>query len=103
MGFSNSIFSFADVRGLLDQAMTAERGIRVKLSKKGSAVNLRQRMNHFRRLDRRENTKTYAPEDPLYDRSQYDVLIFRLLEEPDGFIVEVRKGSAEDYDVEELS
>jgi len=102
MGFSDSIFSYADVRGLLDRALAAERGIRVKFNKKGAAINLRQRMNHFRRLDRRENKQTYKPGDPLYDRSQYDMLLFKLKDEGTEFILEVVKGSEAEFDIEEM-
>ena len=104
MGFSNSIFSYQDVRELLDRALLADRGVRIKLSKVGSAHNLRQRMSYYRRLDRAENRKIYKEGDPLYDRSQYDVLIFRLSPAEDGkhTLLDIVKGSASDFDVEEL-
>ncbi len=102
MPFSNSIFSYADVRELLDRALTSERGMRVRVNKPGAVHNLRQRMNYFRKLDRRENTKIYAESEPLHGRSQYDSLIFRAGQDEKGAYVDVVKGSADNFETEEL-
>jgi hypothetical protein len=107
VGFSNSIFSYQDIRELFDRALMSERGLRVRLKTKGAANNLRQRMSYYRQLDRRENKKVYTENDPMHGRSQYDILILKLTE-PDpgdtenGAYLDITKGSIENFQTEEL-
>ena len=107
MAFSNSIFSYKDIREMLDRALQSERGLRVKLKTKGAGNNLRQRASYFRQLDRRENKKVYPEGDPMHGRSAYDVLILKLVEPDAGdtehqCYMEIVKGSVENYNTEEL-
>lgn len=107
MAFSNSVFSYEDIRQLFDKALASERGLRIKLNKTGAAHNLRQRMSYYRQLDRRENKKIYQPDNPLWGRSQYDVLILKITEadaadtENEAYL-DLVKGSADNYNTEEL-
>jgi len=107
MGFSNSVFSYEDIRQLFDKALTAERGLRVKLAKEGAAHNLRQRMSYYRQLDRRENKKIYQPDDPMWGRSAYDALILKITpaesEDTENEVyLDIVKATADNYKTEEL-
>lgn len=72
---SKSLLSYADIRGVMDQALASEKGVRVRCDSLGQAYNLRQRFYSYRLMDRKENAKIYQPGDPLYNTSAYDKII----------------------------
>lgn len=83
---SSSILSYRDVQAALDRALSNGRGVKIACETLGDAQNLRQRCYNFRKLDRRENMKTYAEDAPLYAKSVYDVLTICPAQEEDGSI-----------------
>lgn len=105
MPMSKSIFSYADVRSIMDRALASEKGVRIKCDSLGHAFNLRQRFYSYRLMDRQENAKTYEPSDPLYNRSVYDKIIVSPEGDGDGnYWLRLEVSSAERLEarVEEL-
>lgn len=78
MAFSTQPLSFKDVKGVMDKALAAEHGVKVKCSSYGAAMKLRHRMNAARTRDRIENKKVYPEEHPMYGCSPYDQLVMRI-------------------------
>ena len=75
MTFSHSRLAFADCFKLFDEAIASEKGIKFPVKSRKQAYHMRNRLNHARRIDRRDNKETYLdPTHPLHGRSVYDVL-----------------------------
>lgn len=83
MTISTSKLAYGDCYDLFDQALEDEKGIRAKVEDMDAAIFLRMRMNQARKLDRQSNLETYEPGDPMYGRSNYDRLTFRIRTMPD--------------------
>jgi len=103
MPFSDSSLAYDDVKRLLDQALMSEKGLRVRFETHGKAIQFRHRLNHFRKLDRRESTKIYTKGDPLFGRTVYDKLEFRVTESDDRGSLDILKRDAIEFDVIELT
>ena len=100
MPLSSNIATYEDCRRVMDQALEAERGIRVTLSSKGQAVHFRQRCYKFRTLDRERSHNLYPQGDPRRNTSVYDVLKIDLAE---NFVLIVKLENASPImEVEEL-
>ena len=95
MGMSKSPLSFEDVRGVLDKALAAEKGVRVPVSSEGSGRNLIQRLNSCRKSDRESNGKIYPEDHPLHKRTPYDQLMIRVSVEDGKAFVELLKRTAD--------
>jgi hypothetical protein len=63
-----------DFAHILDRARDSERGLILKTDTEGKAINLAQRLNRFRRHERSESRKIYAPDHPSFGRSPWDTL-----------------------------
>lgn len=104
MSWSKSPLAFNDVKGLFEQALMADKGIKVTLTSHAQAVALRARFNYFRKYDRECNRTIYSPENPMHQRSVYDILVLRIppkdAEDANVLYIEHRKES--DYNVETL-
>jgi hypothetical protein len=73
---TSALLAHTDLLSAFDRAIGNGKGVRVHCGDHGDVVNLRQRAYRARELDRKENRKVYAPDDPMYGRSVYDSLIF---------------------------
>lgn len=102
--FSQSIFSFDDIKPHLDRALGSEKGIKVTCDSHKQAVILRARFNYYRTLDRKSNTKTYEEGHPLHGRSIYDRLVLRVPREgnPEDTSVFIEKRLPETWKIEEI-
>lgn len=78
MTVSTSKVAYEDCFDFFDQALDDEKGIRVRIPTMNDAIRLRMRMNYARRLDRDDNRLVFEPGDPLYGKSIYDRLTFRI-------------------------
>lgn len=75
MSQNNSSGGTTDIRGYLDRALTAERGIRIRgQASLPEAIKLRQRMYSYRHWDRQESRRIYEPDMPQFGTSVYDQL-----------------------------
>ena len=102
-GFNRSVLAFDDIRDLLDRALAAPRGLRVPCGTRGKAVHLRVRCNYFRKLDRKQSLLTYESDHPMYGRTPYDKLVFRIPKDGENSTaLYIEKRSVEDLIVEEL-
>jgi hypothetical protein len=87
MALSRDITTFEDIRPYLDQALSAEKGIRITTPSKGSAVHLRQRLYTLRALERKNSLSIYDVGDERRGKSAYDDIAISV----DECAVEIRK------------
>lgn len=74
-GNSLSILSYPDVRDAMDRSLDSANGVWIKFESVREARSFISRVNKFRSLDRKENTKIYQdPTHTLHGRSIYDTL-----------------------------
>lgn len=98
MGFSKTYFSLEDVRIVLDRALAAEVGVKIRLPNHGQAINWRGRANYVRSRDRIENASVYEPGHQLHKQSIYDSL--RIIVE--DTVVKIVKVTAVVPEIEEI-
>jgi hypothetical protein len=98
MPLSSQPAHYIDCRTYMDQALDAEKGIKITAETPGKAINLRQRFYKAISLDRKANFELYPAGDPNHGRSAYDKLSIAV----DGNFVILRKMDAVDLEVEEL-
>ena len=103
MSVSTSRLAYTDCYKVLDQALTDEVGARVRMSDMDKANYLRMRLNQARSIDRKDNCQLYDEDHPLYGRSVYDVLIFRLRQIDDEAWVYVEHIGLDLGEIEPLS
>lgn len=84
MSLPSSRLSYSDCYPLMDQALKDPTGVRTLIGDKGEAKHFRLRLNNARLLERKINKQTYDPTHPLHDASEYDELVFRVLEDTEG-------------------
>lgn len=106
-----SRLAYTDCFSVYDQALEADRGVRIKFVEYGDAMNYRLRLHYARSLDRKDNKQIYEPGDKLYGRSVYDVIrvvikniegaFYLYLEKMDGSNLEVEP--IEDEPVPEMA
>lgn len=103
MSASNSIFSYDDIREVLDRALSADKGVSVSFPNKGAATHFIQRVYKFRVLDRRESKRLYPTDNPRYGTSVYDKVTLPKAEEIDGkAFVKILKSEAGQLEITEL-
>ena len=102
MPFSDSPLAYDDLKGLLDKALMTEKGLRVRFETYGKAVQFRHKLNHFRKIDRRESTKIYMKGDPLFGKTIYDKLEFRVHGDEERGAIDILKREAIQFDIIEL-
>lgn len=99
----SSIFSYGDIKTILEQSLDSPRGLRVRFTSAGAAQNFIFRLNSFRKADRISNSKIYGPDDPLYKASPYDGLTFsKVVAETGEAEVKILKQASVQFDIEEL-
>lgn len=69
---------------ILDRALASEAGLRIRVSDRGAANQLRVRLHTARSLDRDLARSAYELEDPKHGISVYDELTVRVVEEEGG-------------------
>lgn len=84
MALSTSRLSYTDCFEAMDKALEDGKGARMAVEDHSIAVYQRMRLNQARSIDRRDNKGVYEPGAPLYGRSAYDTLTFRLKEDTEG-------------------
>lgn len=102
MGFSTSPLAFDDVREAFDKALAAVKGIKIRCKSRGAAINLRQRFNTYRKMDRQTNAKIYTEDEPMWKRSVYDTLQLRVPPQghPDERVLFIEKRTVDDLAIE---
>lgn len=105
MGFATSPLSYADVRGVLDKALAAPKGIQIDCGTYGHAVQLRARLNKAREIDRHTNAKTYPDDHPMHGLSHYDSLRISLPRKgtPGDATLTIVKVTADTIEVKEIA
>ena len=106
MPVSDSRLSYSDCFALFDKALDDKRGARYQVPPGDHGTNqyFVMRMHQARSIDRKDNKIIYAPGDPLYGRSVYDVLICQLKKDIEGlWWVYVSHTELEPSDIESLS
>ena len=108
-----SRLAYQDCFDFMDRVLGSPKGLRAKFNDYGEAWSFRLRCHAARQIDRQDNKKNFTgpnPEDgidghPLWGRSVYDDLKFKLKYDPDdrkkGFL-DVVILSKLSYDIEEL-
>lgn len=104
MAFNKSPLAFNDCRTVLDRALGAPNGIKIRFPTRGKAVIERSRLNYARVLDRKANKEVYNQGDPMYGLSPYDAL--ELVIPPKGAedetVLYIKKRVADDLEIEEI-
>ena len=72
---SGSLDSLRDAIDALDMALKYEKGLKLSFATRGAAVNFRQRIYTARKKDRELNRDSRPPDDPMFNRSVYDVFV----------------------------
>jgi hypothetical protein len=105
VSYNKSAFAFDDVQPAFDQALAAEKGIRIVCTSHSAAIILRSRFNYFRKLDREQNKVTYEKNHHLHGKSVYDKLILRVPPKgtPNEHCVYLEKRDISDLKIEELT
>jgi hypothetical protein len=104
MSASNDHPAYADCYEFFEQAMTSERGVRIRFISKTAAMAYRFRMNKARQLDRERNRRIHTadPDNPAYNRSEYAGIIISIVydEERDIWLMELRKAISATYELQ---
>ncbi len=103
MTFSASRLAFADCFKLFDDAVASEKGIKFRVKNRRHAYHYRNRLNHARRLDRRDNLDTYTDlSHPLHGRSVYDGLTVVMHFDSSWWLM-IEKVEGREFDVQPLT
>jgi hypothetical protein len=106
MSLSNSLGAYRDCAAYFDRACADPKGIRLCGGTHAVCFSLRQRMHHFRNLDRRANAATYPDGHPMHNASAYDdyvLQIFRDDDDPPRWWLYISPRSAQILAIESLS
>lgn len=106
MGLNKSPLALEDAREILERALGASKGIRVRCPTHGAAIRLRARLNTCRVNDRATNMNIYEPGHYMYGSSAYDRLVVSIPKRgtPEECYVYIKPRSAEDAgEIEELT
>lgn len=102
MTVSTSKAAYEDCYDLFDQALKAEKGIRVNRPTKGQATQLYTRLHYARKLLRAESREMNKPGDPAFDTSPYDSFIVRKAYTDDEWWIYIEPRDARNDWVESL-
>ena len=100
---SSSRLAFSDCFDLLEQAISDQKGIRIKFDSYDDAFNFRLRLHSARRIDRVENRLTYPEGHPMWGRSVYDSITCRIRKTGDQAWLRLERTDAREFEVESLS
>jgi|SRR6516162_3183958 hypothetical protein len=78
MPLNDSRMAYEDCYDVMDKALVTEDGVRVGYPTEEETKYLQMRMNYARTLDRKFNKGRYGHDHPMYGKSEYDVLTFRV-------------------------
>lgn len=97
MGLSKSLYSYKDCEDLCERAMNSPRGIRVRAP---NPKYLRDRIYAYRKMQRAENRKIFAENEPLHGKTPYDELTFDI----DGDTLKILNtaGKLDRYTIEDI-
>lgn len=84
MTLSNSLTAYKDCRELFEQAADDDAGCRCLIPSYSHGVNMRMRMNYFRKLDRKANATIYEYGHPLHGASAFDEFSITVKEDIEG-------------------
>jgi len=90
---------YPDIRAVLDKALASEKGVLLRFPDEKAAQTFRGRVHTLRYLDRKENKKIYAPDDPMFGRSAYDPLMVKTREPT---VIAVIKLEGVEFELEEI-
>jgi hypothetical protein len=82
MPLPKSADAYREVEDYFDRALKAPKGIAVTVASPGQAVQLAQKLNHYRERLRKDSKKVYDPNHPAYGVSIYDKL--QVKKDPDN-------------------
>ena len=103
MTFSTSRLAFDDCFRLFDQALASAKGIKFRVKNRRQAYHYRNRLNHARRLDRRDNLETFIdPTHPMHGRSIYDGLSV-VIQFDGGWWLMVEKVESREFNIEPIT
>lgn len=84
MSLSTSRMAYTAQYEIMDRALEDPRGVRVRYKSVDEATFQRMRFNQARSLDRDKNAAIYPKEDPKWNVSPYDLLVFRVFADEGG-------------------
>ena len=99
MAYNTSLFSYPDIRSVLDRALASEKGVLLRFPDEKAAITFKARVHTLRYLDRKENKKIYPPDDLMFGRSAYDPLMVKTKAPT---VVAVIKLEGVEFDMEEI-
>lgn len=105
MGTNSSMLAYEDIRELMDRAISSENGVATIVDTYGAAIRLRQRIYAFRNLSRKQSTKIYQLDDPMFGKTVYDNLVVPQFEKIAGIEkieVKILKTTSNTLEVREL-
>lgn len=104
MPLPNTIDSYHRELEIFQQALNDPEGVRVCYGDKVKARQASFRFHQARALDRTESRRIYKPDDRLYGKSEFDVLVCKLREDADHeWWVYIERHGREVLAVESLS
>lgn len=89
MTLPNNIEAYRDCFDLLDRAVTADNGIKVRVESWDAGNHLRSRLHYSRSLQRMKNREVYMLGDAEYGTSGYDHLFIQIVED-DGWWLTIK-------------
>ena len=95
--------SLVDARDVLDQALAAEKGLRIEFESESKMLRFRFRLYSARKRDKEQARRVYEPGHPMWGKTPYAALVFytESNSEKDEYILTVQKGS-EPYGVKRI-
>lgn len=78
MSLSTSRQAYADCYEVFDAAMENDAGVKVKMQSEDAAYFFRMRMHQARSLVKKDNSRIYPDDHPLYGASEYDRLAVKI-------------------------
>lgn len=106
MSNPKSLYAWADIRAVMDRAVSSEKPLELKFANKKAANRFRLSCYSIRHNDRKASKRIYTRDEPEYDSSPYDELSFTFVnpEDPrDGrLIISKASGQLEGVTITEL-
>lgn len=102
MPTSPSRLAYVDCFNIYDQALEANKGIRIRFPEFGDAMNFRLRLHAARAIDRKDNKEIYADDHKYHGRSIYDVIKATVKNIKGKFYVYLEKLDGNNLEVEPI-
>lgn len=102
MPLNHSRLAYSDCYDILDQAVAAPKGIRIKMLNEGALKKLRARLFYARTIDRADNRENFPLDHFMHGKSTYDTLTTETEQTAKGLYLKVLPVAQTEFHIEEI-